>query len=254
MKYYFTTLAIGEEYEKNAISFFEDLNTKTEDCSFLITTTNTDLKYLEQKYNNFSINVINPIHTDDGRPGFNFNVNLKCLSLKHVIELEKEKNRTEENYQPKEFVFYVDSDWKMHQDFSEDKIKKILNYMSNEDKDFVFERPARIGDGRMDPENSFYRDKIYDYDIQHHNKWDEAHVCNEQILLFKINNKFRFFVQRWEQFLWYSVVNRIRNYAEGFEIGISALEANMNYNWFAFHLLNNCFYFYTKSGDLHIRF
>ncbi len=35
----------------------------------------------------------------------------------------------------------------------------------------------------------------------------------------------------WEQFLWYSIHNDIRNYPDGFEIGVSALEAGMKWNY-----------------------
>jgi hypothetical protein len=155
-----------------------------------------------------------------------------------------------------DYVIFTDGDWIMHENFSEDKVLNMLNYMENEELDFVFERPASIGDGRKDPENSFYRDKIYDYDILEYDKWDDAHVVNEQCLVFKNNYKFRFFTQRWEQFLWYSIHNDIRNYPDGFEIGISALESGMkwNYNGVFNHFLPSCFAFYTKTGDYNIRF
>ena len=88
-----------------------------------------------------------------------------------------------------------------------------------------------------------------------HDKWDDAHVVNEQFLIFKNNWKFKFFVQRWEQFLWYSIQNDIRNYPDGFEIGVSALEAQMKWDYNAFRLfLPNCFEFYDKPGNLHRRF
>ena len=50
--------------------------------------------------------------------------------------------------------------------------------------------------------------------------------------------------------------DKIRNYAEGFEIGISALEAGMKWHFNnAFgHFLQNCFEFETKYGQKHIRF
>ena len=94
-----------------------------------------------------------------------------------------------------------------------------------------------------------FKNKLYDYDVFNHTKWDEAHCVNEQFLVFKNNWKFNFFVQRWEQFLWYSIANDIRNYPDGFEIGVSILESEI-FNKY----LTNCFFFYTKSNDLHLRF
>ena len=74
-------------------------------------------------------------------------------------------------------------------------------------------------------------------------------------MIFKNNWKFKFFVQRWEQFLWYSIQNDIRNYPDGFEIGVSALEAQMKWDYNAFRaFLPNCFEFYDKPGNLHKRF
>jgi len=55
--------------------------------------------------------------------------------------------------------------------------------------------------------------------------------------------------------MWYSIANRIRNYAEGFEIGISALESSMNWNWFLLRTLNDCFYFKPRYlENIHVRF
>jgi len=55
--------------------------------------------------------------------------------------------------------------------------------------------------------------------------------------------------------MWYSIANKIRNYAEGFEIGICALESKMTWNYYLFHILRDCFKFYPKYSDnVHIRF
>ena len=249
MKYCFTTLAIGEEYERNALKLFKDLKNKTTNCDFFLATNNVECKDFED--DRIKINIIDPIKTVDSRPGFNFNVNLKCLALKSSLTHVK----NDHTLLPYDFIFYIDGDWSVMESFDESKIKNIFNYMVNESKDFVFERPALVKESRLDPENSFFREKIYDYDILEYTGWDNAHVCNEQLLLFKNNYKFKFFVQRWEQFLWYTIQNDIRNYAEGFEIGISALEAGMEYNWGAFQaFLGSCFSFYTKEGVWHGRF
>ena len=201
----------------------------------------------------FKIKVINPPslhHEAVGTTSFHYN--LKVLSLKHILEYEK-NNPNSEGY---EFIIFSDGDWTMFEHFSEEKVLNMLNWTKENDYDFVFERPARIGDSRADPDGSFFRQKLIDYDMLEYDKWDEAHCVNEQFMLFKNSYKFRFFVQRWEQFLWYSIENKIRNYAEGFEIGISALEAGMKWHFNnAFnHFLQQCFQFYNKSEQLYIRF
>jgi hypothetical protein len=57
-------------------------------------------------------------------------------------------------------------------------------------------------------------------------------------------------------FLWYSIANDIRNYPDGFEIGVSAQEAGMTYQYTGVfsHFIPSCFYFYTKCGVYHERF
>jgi hypothetical protein len=74
-------------------------------------------------------------------------------------------------------------------------------------------------------------------------------------MIFKNNWKFRYFVRRWEEFLWYSIHNNIRNYPDGFDIGVSALEAEMKWDWNCFRgFLPEFFEFNDKYGNNHIRF
>lgn len=248
MKYCFTTLAINEPYESKTKEFYEDLRKNTTNGNFFITTMNEEL--LNQGERIYT-NIINPYSTQDSRGGFNFHLNLKVLSLKHVLEWEKQNPDIHHDY-----VIFTDGDWGMYSGFTEEKILNLLNFMEENEIDCLFERPALIADSKNNPDGSFFRDKLFDYDVFNHTKWDNAHCVNEQILVLKNNWKFKFFVQRWEQFLWYSIANDIRNYPDGFEIGISILESEMNYRYDGVfnHFLNNCFYFYTKTNDLHIRF
>jgi len=63
------------------------------------------------------------------------------------------------------------------------------------------------------------------------------------------------FEQKWEQMLWYSIANNIRNYPDGFEIGVAALESKMVRSIIPLKLLSNCYYFYPKYTEhKHIRF
>lgn len=253
MKYCFTTLAIGEPYESRTIEFFKNLSEKTKKCDFFMTTNNSNLSVLGDK---IKVNLIIQDELHDSRGGFSFNLNLKCLSLKHVKNYEKQMIQQNPEFETYDYIIFIDGDWIMFDEFSEEKIINMLNYMDSENIDFAFERPARIGDGRLNPEQSFYRDKIYDYEILEYDKWDDAHVVNEQFLVFKNNYKFKLFVNRWEQFLWFTIKNDIRNYPDGFEIGVSALESGMKWSYSGVftHFLTNCFAFYTKNNVFHVRF
>jgi hypothetical protein len=251
MRYCFASLSIGEEYLKKTINMFNEMAKKTVNCDFFLTTTECDLPQMDEK---IKVKFINPpsLHHENIITTTSFHYNLKVLSLKHILEFQK-SNPNESKY---DYIFYVDADWEIYDGFSEEKIFNMLNWTKENDYDFVFERPASIGDSRRDPPGSFFRDKVIDYDILEYDKWDDAHCVNEQFLLFKNSHKFKFFVMRWEQFLWYSIENKIRNYAEGFEIGVSALESGMKWHFSnAFgHFLQQCFQFKTKTEQLHIRF
>jgi hypothetical protein len=251
VKYCFTTLATGEDYFYPALRFFLDLERRTSYCNFIIVTTEKDMSSLEKEvgtsYENFKVLYprlqIRTIESFSFRlecplaqegAGFVYNVNLKALAIKATLK---------GNY---DYVLYVDGDWNVSPDFNEKKVFRLFEEMEKENLDFVFERPGRIGDDRVKPETSFYRDKIYDYEIEDIPIWDEAHVANEQFLAFKNSWKLKVFTQKWEQLMWYSIANNIRNYAEGFEIGIAALEATMKWSWRVFSVMGDCFYFYAK--------
>jgi hypothetical protein len=247
MRYCFTTLAVNEPYESKTKKFYNDLREKTKECNFFISGINKDL--LNQGERIYT-NIINPYSLYCTGGGFDFHLNLKCLSLKHVIDFEKKNPEARHDY-----IIFTDGDWGIWNGFDEQKILRMLDEMDKNNLDCLFERPAPIGTHKLNPEQSFFRDKLYDYNVFGHTKWDEAHCVNEQILVLKNNEKFNFFVQRWEQFLWYSIANDIRNYPDGFEIGISILEADMKYSYEGMlRIMSDCFHFYTKTGDLHTRF
>jgi hypothetical protein len=55
--------------------------------------------------------------------------------------------------------------------------------------------------------------------------------------------------------MWYSVANSIRNYPDGFEIGVAALEAEMKFDFNEWrNLVPDCFMFYNKLNQPYYRF
>jgi hypothetical protein len=240
MKYLFTTLAVGKEYVDNAINCYSKIN-KIINCDFNITT-NEKLKNIDIinniNFDYFSLNKYN----DDGA-GLSFFFNLKVLSLKYALDKDYD------------FVIYNDADWGPTNNLNEEKLLKLFDYMNHHDYDMLFERPAKIGYYKEHLDECFFTQKLYDYNVFEHDKWDDAHVTNEQFLVFKVNWKFRLFVRRWEQFLWYTIANKIRNYAEGFEIGVSAHETQMKSDFDEWRtILRDCFEFKDKQGVIHTRF
>ena len=76
-------------------------------------------------------------------------------------------------------------------------------------------------------------EKMNFYNLFETDKYDQAQIVNEQFLLLKNTPKLEVFVNKWSE-----LESKCSNedgmaYAEGLEIGMSALEAGMN-----FHILN----------------
>jgi hypothetical protein len=237
MKYIFTTLAVGESYLNNASKCYTEYSEK---CSADFNITTNEKCDVGSKVN---LDLIKLDKYHDNGVGFTFFLNLKVLSLKYCLD---------KGY---DYIIYNDADWRMRENFKEDNLFKLFDKMEEENIDFVFERPSKIGDHKSDMTNCFFDRKLKDYHVFEHTKWDEAHVVNEQFMIFKNTWKFRYFVRRWEEFLWYSIHNEIRNYPDGFDIGVSALEAEMKWDWNMFRgFLPDSFEFHDKAGNLHIRF
>ena len=111
MKYCFTTLAINEPYETITPEFYKELRENTKECEFFITTNNPELKEQGERIH---VKLVDP-PLYDTRGGFNFNLNLKVLSLKHILEYEKETGERPE------YIIFTDGDWRMYEGFSEEK-------------------------------------------------------------------------------------------------------------------------------------
>jgi hypothetical protein len=238
MRYLFTTLAVGEEYVNNAFNFYSSIESKTSQCDFNITT-NVQLENKDRI--NFNYFTLDSYHGSG--EGFTFFLNLKVLSLKYALD---------KGY---DYVIFTDADWGTTDDFSEEKMLSLFDYMEEKDIDSLFERPNEIGYNKEHINECYFKEKIRDYHVMEHAKWDKAHVFNEQFFVLKVNWKFRYFVRRWEEMMWYSIANDIRNYPDGFEIGVAALEADMKIDFNEWRsLVKNCFIFYNKSNEPYYRF
>jgi hypothetical protein len=263
MKYFHTTLAINEPYFKNSLNFFISLHEKTEHGYYNITTSKEDLNNFfnntgltidefKKKYPKILITTVEDLNTRFKFPlemeghGFIFNLNLKVLSIKAA-----QMSNIEFDY-----LIFSDGDWNIYDGFEESKLFNMFQYMEDNGIDFGFERPAKIGDYKKNNlQDCFFLEKLIDYGADKHDIWDESDVVNEQYLVFKNNSKLMLFEQKWEQMLWYSIANNIRNYPDGFEIGVAALESKMVRSIIPLKLLSNCYYFYPKYTEhKHIRF
>jgi len=237
MNFTFCSLAIGEEiYYNNIFNTFTEMSKMTTRSNFLISTNN-------QKKEGDKITTIDiekyPIFLKDREL---FNYNLKFHPIKESIKLNTD------------LIVFIDADWRIYKNFSESKCDNLLEQMNNRNIDFAFERPHQIGGSKRDLRNCFWKHKIEAYKLDETTKYDNAHVCNEQILVFRNNNKLKAFVENWEKLYWKSYEENIWAFAEGVEIGMSTIEANMNFDWNVIRTLNECFQFESKCGIHYTRF
>jgi hypothetical protein len=232
MKYVYCTVAVGDRYYKSAVKFAKDLNKKTKDHHVLIV---TDQKLKKIKNTTF---LKLPKEELKFYPNGCFNYNLKYFPIKCAIDLK-----------PK-FILFFDSDWIIDENYHQEKIDKFLNFFEISEYDFIFERPHGIGESKKDWNNCFWRHKIEPYKLMETDFYDKGHVCNEQFLAFKNNKKLKIFVKAWKKRNNFSIENNIWPFAEGLEIGMSSIDAEMNFTIDGMYLLNSCFKFYSNSSDI----
>lgn len=233
MKYLYTTLAIGQEYFDKAKQFSFDLYNKDKNFQRLIV---SDIN----SENIPNTIIVPPLRNSVYSVCSYFNFNLKYQAIKAAQSLDYD------------YIIYIDADWRIHKNYSS---KKIQSFLENDSSiDFYFERPHQIGVSKHDEWGCFWKHKISPYNLMNTNKYDEAHVCNEQFMIFKNNNKLNTFIDSWETKNQFCIDNNIWTFAEGVEIGMSSVDANMKSKYSTFYEINECFEFNDISGNLYVRF
>lgn len=235
MSYVFTTIAIGEKYFLSACNFARNLNKISKGHKIIIV---TDCPFVEIE----NVDFINFDKKETTTIKNYFNYNLKYIP---VMECSKKDF---------DFIIFFDADWDIHDGYSENKFVDFLNSMKKSQFDFFYERPHSIGDSKWDTNNCFWRHKIEPYGLLKTNFYDNAQVVNEQFLIFKNNDKLKVFVQKWKERNDFGVKHNIWAFAEGVEIGMSAVDAKMVMDWKKTFELRNFFKFVANTGVTHIRF
>lgn len=238
----YTSLAIGETYLNNFIDFCYKKSMKDNSSNIVVTNKET-LRNIEnyQEITNIEFIILDDEYQHRNEYGFNYNLKFKAI-----------KESLNKN---KDYVIYVDSDFRIRDGYNVEKFKNLFFLMETNDIDYVFERPYLIYDGKVSLENNFWKHKIIPYKLNETTKYDNYHVCNEQFLVFKNNDKLTIFSDKWEELYWKSVKENIWTFAEGLEIGMSSADANMSFNFHLFReTIYDCFEFNDPSGNLHVRF
>jgi hypothetical protein len=232
------TIAVGDEYYNNFKIFIEDFNRLNLDVNFIVVTDKEKIDFDNVKTFSLTENDI-PFVNIGYRKEFNFN--LKYLPLKYAAE------------QDSNFVFFVDSDWKINKEITRQKIFNFLNFFGDSNYDFLFERSLPIKNAKTNL-NSFWSHKVKLYDLNQTDEYDEGHVANEQFLCFKNNEKLKTFVKFWEEKNEICLSNNVRPWCEGVEIGMSSAKAKMKISPYKFKEMENCFSFQSKSGKIYQKF
>jgi hypothetical protein len=234
MKIIFSTLSLGKAYTTDySLKLINDVLTKT-NHSIAITTDCVDIikeKYPDQE--RIILKEINRndltlrINTDWGTGyGDDFNFNMRYMCFDQVKELE--------DY----VVIFTDCDNALRW-WDEEKIQNWLK--ENIDLGYEFFAPRNgltlkhfLDDYKNQNEkhHGIFWHKLYNYNLLENPKpeWDDAPLPAEFLLIFY--NKNKKLIKFYEQWKWFHdfLVNKGISYgtwAEGFEIGISTLVANM---------------------------
>lgn len=231
----FTTLAIGQRYYDMAMAFSEKLWNVDQSIYRIIV---SDIKSSGSPPNTL---VLEPEADTQTIVCNAFNYNLKYQAIKFAMPYNTD------------YIIYTDADWVLSDKYATKKINKFLQE-NNSAVDFFFERPHSIGASKLDWNNCFWRNKIHPYNLLETTKYDHADVCNEQFLIFKNNHKLNTFVDAWSEKNRFCIANNVWTFAEGVEIGMSAVDAEMLTQWSAFYTISHCFEFHDVQGKLHIRF
>lgn len=232
------TVAVGDQYYNNFKTFIQDLNHLNLDVNFVVVTDKQKMDFENVK--TFSLSESDVPFVNVGKKK-EFNFNLKYLPIKYASE------------QDSEFVFFVDSDWKVHKEINREKIINFLTFFGDSKYDFLFERSLPIREAKKKL-NSFWSHKIDLYQLNQTEEYDNGHIANEQFLCFKNNEKLKNFVKVWEEKNKICLANNVRPWCEGVEIGMSSAKSKMEMSPYNFKQMRNCFLFHSKSGKTYQKF
>lgn len=206
MKYLFTSLAVGETYLDDIVCTHITLSKKF-NSDFRITT-NIDTDHIDKIY--FDV-----FEIMDYKIQNKFNKNLLVLPLKYSLDKDYE------------FIIYTNSNVRFRNHFDEKMINRVFQYMRENDYDVYAKSKSIVEDEKFN-ENTEYHEKLNEYNLSKFKKWDKSFIIDESFMIFKCNWKFKIFVSKFEQYLWYNIMNDIKSHPFGLELGVAMYETGMN--------------------------
>ena len=232
----YCTVAVGEYYLNSALNMAKSLNDLSDNHHFLIVT--------NVKTNDIPNTTIKILPTDTVLfLGDCFNYMLKYYPLYLASEMDYEN------------IIFIDADWRIRPNYDQNKITNLIEFMDNNGYDVLFERPYPIGHAKLTGRDCIFYHKIDFYHLLETDEYDDGHMCNEQYIVFKNNDKFKIFVNKFKELYDISTRLQLWPFAEGLEMGMSMTVAKMKYCWEGWdYYLRDMYEFNSKDGGLSIKF
>lgn len=236
-KHLYCTVAVGEKYLESALNMARILSEKSDTHHFLITTdTNVD-----EIIPNTTIDLIPEDHKLFIRDVFNYMLKYYPIYLSSKTDYDH--------------IIFIDADWRIRDTYDQLKVKNMLNFMDSNEYDVFFERPYHIGGAKWMGRECIFSHKIPFYNLLETDEYDAGDMCNEQFLVFKNNEKFKIFANKFKELYKISTDGDLWPFAEGLEMGMSMAVAKSKVEFLGwFHHLTNMYEFNAKDGGLNIKF
>jgi len=236
MRHLYCTVAIGDLYVQSAITMAKRLNEKSTSHHMLIA---TNKEY--EEVDNLTYVMLPEDSVLFTRNIFNYNLKYYPLYVANQMDYDH--------------IIFIDSDWRIRDEYDENNIHRMLNFMDEQNIDMFYERPHSIGAGKHDGNQCFWRHKRDFYKLLETDVYDTGHVCNEQFMVFKKSDKFNVFVNKWKELYEMAAEADLWGYAEGVEIGMSYTHANMVATHTNFeHFIRAMYEFTAISQQIYIRY
>jgi hypothetical protein len=236
MRHLYCTIAVGDYYLNSAKEMSKKLNEKSKNHHFLIVTDKPEENYENTTFLQIPENQIVFIKNT-----FNY-----CLKY-YPLYLAKDMDY--------DHIIFIDSDWRIKKKYDENGISSIFEFMDKNEYDILFERPYKIGVSKFYGRECFWGHKRDFYKLLETTEYDSGHVCNEQFIVFKKNDKFNIFIEKWKELYEIAANAELWAFAEGTEIGMSMAHAKLNYSYLTWQdYVRGMYEFTSRDGVISIKF
>lgn len=233
-KFIYCTIAINQSYIDYAIKFANQLYEKSPNSKVLIVSDVDNIDLPNVIYHKIPENYKTKLLFSEI-----FNYNLKFYPILKSLE---------ENY---DYIIFKDCDWEIYDEYSDEKLDNLISVFEESGYDCFYERPYSIS--AKSTEDCLFKHKVSIFNLMDTNKYDKGVVPIEQFFLFKNSPKLKLFCEKWAEKEKIISDSDVHPWAEGLEIGMSLIDANMTHSHSRFTEISNCFMF-DSYGNKYTRY